>query len=176
MKAYTIRDLSNASGLSRSTLLYYESIGLLKAEERSEAGYRLYSDKSITRLRQICTYRDAGVPLSEIARILESGGDDAKGTIFTKTLAALNQKACEIQKHQTQIAALLSRKTQQGTLLSRTDKDSAMVSITMFGLDRAIFEHIEQIITDHSRHKAILQMCGFADAEITRMHNILEHQ
>ena len=67
---YTIRELCKRSGLSRTALLYYESIGLLTAEARSESNYRLYSDDSAERLEKICTYRDAGVPLAEIVQIL----------------------------------------------------------------------------------------------------------
>jgi len=63
---YTIKELCAKSGLSIATLLYYESIGLLSAEGRSNSNYRLYSDASIKRLERICTYRDAGVPLNDI--------------------------------------------------------------------------------------------------------------
>jgi len=52
---YTIRKLCERSGLSRTALLYYESIGLLEAEGRSESNYRLYSDVSAERLEKICT-------------------------------------------------------------------------------------------------------------------------
>jgi len=40
---YRIRELAGLFGLSRSTLLYYDRIGLLSPSARSESGYRLYS-------------------------------------------------------------------------------------------------------------------------------------
>jgi len=50
----TVTRLARACGLSRTTVLYYESIGLLKPGLRSAGNYRLYSEKDLERLRQIC--------------------------------------------------------------------------------------------------------------------------
>ena len=66
---YTISQLGAMFGLSRSTLLYYDSLGLLRPSARSEAGYRLYSDDDCTRMRQIVLFRGLGVPLSKIAAL-----------------------------------------------------------------------------------------------------------
>ena len=94
---YTIRELCKRSGLSRTALLYYESIGLLTAEARSESNYRLYSDKSAERLEKICTYRDAGVPLAEIVQILSHENSEER-EILERTLQMLNVKAKEIKE------------------------------------------------------------------------------
>jgi DNA-binding transcriptional MerR regulator len=45
MKTYSISKLARAFGLSRSTLLYYDRIGLLAASGRTGSGYRCYSEK-----------------------------------------------------------------------------------------------------------------------------------
>ena len=50
---YTIGQLVKRYGLSRSTLLYYDRIGLLSASARSDANYRLYTDKDLQRMSQI---------------------------------------------------------------------------------------------------------------------------
>ena len=42
---FLITELAREFGLSRSTLLYYNRIGLLRPAGRSMAGYRLYSTK-----------------------------------------------------------------------------------------------------------------------------------
>jgi len=60
---YQITTLAKASGLSRSTLLYYDRIGLLCPSGRSAAGYRLYSARDKERLALICSYRQAGLAL-----------------------------------------------------------------------------------------------------------------
>ena len=50
---------------------YYEEIGLLVASERSDAGHRLYADADVERLYRICLLRRLGLPLGEIARVLD---------------------------------------------------------------------------------------------------------
>src|ERR1044071_7203705 len=74
MKTWSISKLARAFGLSRSTLLYYDRIGLLKPSGRTGAGYRHYSQKDFRRLQRICQFREAGLPLKDIARVLSSGG------------------------------------------------------------------------------------------------------
>ena len=59
----TIGRLARRFSLSRSTLLYYDSIGLLRPSGRSPANYRLYTERDRRRLELICRYREAGVPM-----------------------------------------------------------------------------------------------------------------
>ena len=67
----TISALARRHGLSRSTLLYYDRIGLLKPSGRSASGYREYTDREEERLGQICLYRRTGLSLAEIRRLLD---------------------------------------------------------------------------------------------------------
>ncbi len=69
---YSISRLAGQFNLSRSTLLYYAKIGLLKASGRSPSKYRIYSEADRMRLEQICMYRQMGISLSEIKEILDS--------------------------------------------------------------------------------------------------------
>ena len=72
---YTIGQLAKRFGLSRSTLLYYDAIGLLPASTRSASGYRLYTEQAVQRMTHIQTFRDAGLPLETIRTLLASGTD-----------------------------------------------------------------------------------------------------
>jgi len=64
---YKIEEVANACGLTKRTIRYYEEIGLLFPPDRSEGGYRLYSDKHIERLKQILMARDVlGASLQEL--------------------------------------------------------------------------------------------------------------
>jgi len=105
---YTIRDLCRISKLSRSTILYYDSLGLLKPTERSTANYRIYSDKSLEVLRKICLYREAGVSLADIGLIIvASDNDDAKIQVLENTLTHLNDLAYTVQKRQILVIDML---------------------------------------------------------------------
>lgn len=53
MKTFRITELGKRFGLSRSTLLYYDRIGLLQPSGRTEAGYREYTRSDADRLERI---------------------------------------------------------------------------------------------------------------------------
>ena len=72
MRSLTIRALANKFGLSRSTLLYYDRMGLLCPSGRSEAGYRLYSATDVARLQRLVLYREARLPLERIRQLLDA--------------------------------------------------------------------------------------------------------
>lgn len=67
---YRISQLARMFGLSRSTLLYYDRIGLLRPSGRSRTNYRVYSNADRQRLEQICRYRRTGMSLETIAAVL----------------------------------------------------------------------------------------------------------
>ena len=71
----TVKEVSELTGISIRTLRYYDEINLLKPAKLTEAGYRLYDEKSLKELRQIMFFRELEVPLSEIKAIL--GNPDA---------------------------------------------------------------------------------------------------
>ena len=53
MDTLGIAELAERTGFSRSTLRYYEEIGLLDAPQRTETGYRVYDRGVETRLQFI---------------------------------------------------------------------------------------------------------------------------
>ncbi len=69
---YTINKLAKLAGVSTRTLRYYDEIGLLRPARMSSNGYRVYGQKEVDRLQQILFYRELGVPLEEIKKILSS--------------------------------------------------------------------------------------------------------
>ena len=71
----TIGQLCRRFGLSRSTLLYYDRIGLLHPTGRSASNYRLYSDADVQRMERIIVFRQAGIALAKIGRILDAGAE-----------------------------------------------------------------------------------------------------
>jgi len=105
----TIGQMVNRSGLARSTLLYYDRIGLLRPSGRSRAGYRLYSPADVQRLELIQAYRSAGLALAEIAAVLADPAD-ATAVILERRLQALNGEIRALRRQQEQIIALIRRK------------------------------------------------------------------
>ncbi len=105
----TVSKLARRCGLSRSTLLYYESIGLMKPVLRSNGNYRCYADKDLKRLQQICTYRDAGLKLEDIRVILDRPENDAS-SVLKRRLVELNAEIETLRGHQGAILKLLQAK------------------------------------------------------------------
>ena len=74
----TVKEVSKLAGVSIRTLQYYDSIGLLKPAEYTEAGYRLYDDTALERLQQIMLFKELEFPLKEIKEIIDAPGFDRK--------------------------------------------------------------------------------------------------
>lgn len=67
-----VKEVSDLSGVSVRALHHYDSIGLLKPDQTTEAGYRLYTKRDLERLQQILFFRELGFPLKQIKQILDS--------------------------------------------------------------------------------------------------------
>lgn len=107
---YTVSRLAQRCGLSRTTLLYYESIGLLKPAARTASNYRRYGEKDAERLRQICVYRDAGLKLEDIRDVLDHPDNDASA-VLTRRLTEINAEIEALRGHQQAILKLLRNKS-----------------------------------------------------------------
>ncbi|HLY19241.1 MAG TPA: MerR family transcriptional regulator [Bryobacteraceae bacterium] len=103
---WTVSKVARQCGLSRGTLLYYESIGLLRAPARSAANYRRYGEADLRRLRQICAYRHAGLTLEDIRAILGRRETDAVA-VLKRRLLALDGEIETLRAHQRAILKLL---------------------------------------------------------------------
>lgn len=106
----TVSKLAERCGLSRGTLLYYESIGLLKPPSRSGANYRRYGERELRRLQQICAYRHAGLTLADIRAILDRRETDAVA-VLKRRLLALDGEIEILRAHQRAILKLLKNES-----------------------------------------------------------------
>lgn len=116
----TVTALARAAGLSRGTVLYYESIGLLRKAKRSGANYRLYGEDDARRLRQICVYRAAGLTLADIRGALVQPADDF-AAILNRRMARIGEEIERLRGQQRAIARMLqqSGKSRRKEMLSK---------------------------------------------------------
>ena len=68
---YSIQEVSQKTGLTAHTLRYYEKEGLLNGVERSQGGFRQYTDEDLEALGLICCLKNTGMSLQEIARFVQ---------------------------------------------------------------------------------------------------------
>lgn len=138
---WTVSQLARRCSLSRSTLLYYESIGLLKPASRSAANYRRYGEQELRQLEQICLYRNAGLKLSDIRSIVSRSGGDAE-QILRRRLVELNGEIQTLRTHQRAILRLIQNK-------------NAFRKVKIMTKERWI---------------AIMKASGFSEADMRRWH------
>ncbi|WP_426567096.1 MerR family transcriptional regulator [Angustibacter sp. McL0619] len=77
------------AGVSIRTLHHYDQIGLLRPSGRTDAGYRLYGDADLERLRDVLAYRELGFSLEQVAELL----DDPRAN----TAAHLREQHCLVR-------------------------------------------------------------------------------
>ncbi len=68
---YSIKEVSEKTGLSAHTLRYYEREGLLSGVERTSGGFRQYTDSDLEALWLICCLKNTGMSLQEITRFVK---------------------------------------------------------------------------------------------------------
>ncbi|MCL6245248.1 MULTISPECIES: Cu(I)-responsive transcriptional regulator [Acinetobacter] len=97
-----IGQAAKASGISAKMIRYYESIGLLNNAQRTDAGYRVYSEADIKTLSFLRHARDLGFSSEQMKDLLELWKNQSRQSVEVKALAlkhiqTLNQKIADLQ-------------------------------------------------------------------------------
>ncbi len=74
----TVGQTAALVGVSVRTLHHWDEIGLVVPAARSWAGYRLYGPDDVARIHRVLVYRETGMTLAEVARVLDDPGADAE--------------------------------------------------------------------------------------------------
>ena len=80
-REYQISRLAELAGVTVRTLRYYDEIGLLNPARRTDSGYRVYGETEVLRFQQILLYRSLGLPLDEIAKLMNDEDFDSRESL-----------------------------------------------------------------------------------------------
>ncbi len=163
---YTIGQLARRFGLSRSTLLYYDSIGLLEATGRTASNYRSYSEEDLKRLEHICIYRQARVPLEDIKEILD-GSENTMAAVLEKHLVILNRQIKQLRDQQHVIFQLL-KNSELVKSLGVMNKETWITLSRAAGLDDEMMSnwHVQFERISPEGHQDFMESLGINPEEI----------
>lgn len=106
-----IGEAARASGVTAKMIRHYESIGLLPAARRTDAGYRVYGEPDVRVLQFIHRGRALGFSLDRIANLLALWQDKDRASADVRRLAQehigeLERKIAELQAMKRTLQAL----------------------------------------------------------------------
>ncbi|MHB8330749.1 MAG: heavy metal-responsive transcriptional regulator [Candidatus Dormibacteria bacterium] len=102
--AMRIGELAERAGTSVKTIRYYDRIGVLRPEERSESGYRLYGEDALDRYRFVRAAQAVGLRLGEIREIIALR--DLGETPCAFVVDLIGRRAAELDAQIADLAAL----------------------------------------------------------------------
>lgn len=127
-----IGQVAQRTGLAVSAIRYYESIGLVKPVDRSEAGYRLYDSQCVERILFIRKAQQSGLELDEIAELLNLQGRTFSPEVCKNVQSLIQHRRAElndrIQQMQQMDRAL--KKLEQSCEATGTEFCPAISSLT----------------------------------------------
>lgn len=132
---YTVQKLGKLAGISTRTLRYYDEIGILKPARINSSGYRIYGQGEVDRLQQILFYRELGVSLDNIKKIVTAPSFDG---------------AQALREHREK---LLEKRAQLEVLIANVEKTIALTEGRLDMSDQEKFEGFKQKMIDDNEKK-----------------------
>jgi len=166
---FTVTKLARRCGLSRTALLYYESIGLMPPPPRSGGNYRRYGDADVERLLQIRAYRNAGLKLEDIRALLKMGSDtrsSGAATVLRKRLVELDAEIGTLRAHQQAIFRLLEHKALGKAKMITKEKWVSIMKGCGFTEDQMHRWHAEFERSAPEEHQEFLEFLHIPQQEI----------
>lgn len=163
---YTIGQVAKKYSISRSTLLYYDSIGLLSPSDRSSSNYRLYSESDLIKMRKISHFRETGMSLSSIAHILEKDNNKICVALEDR-LFKINEDIQKLRLQQKLIVQTLKSKrlTKHTRIMTKKSWVSLLKTTGLSDTDMEKW-HIEFEKIAPEAHQDFLESLGIKEEEI----------
>lgn len=114
LRMLRIGQLAAQTGFPPKTLRYYEDVGLLRPDSRSDSGYRLYDEAAVERLRFVRRAQAVGLHLDDIRRIMEISDEgrvpcDHVVAVVDRELEKIDEQLKRLRQFRTGLLGLKSR-------------------------------------------------------------------
>lgn len=108
---HTIGSVSRESGVHIETIRYYERIGLIPRQQRSNSGRRIYDPQDRQRLSFIRRCRELGFSLDDIRSLLDLAGSNDRTCQEVKDLteahlASVRSRLSDLKRMEASLKAL----------------------------------------------------------------------
>lgn len=103
---YRIAEAAELSGFAPTTLRFYEDEGVLAPAARSAAGYRMYGDRDVERLRLVARAKELGCTLEEIKGLVEAWDADDCAPVKHQLRDLVASKAVEVDRRIAELGEL----------------------------------------------------------------------
>lgn len=164
----TITELARRCNVSRTTILYYERAGLLKAQ-RASNGYRTYGNKELERLKSIVSYRSYGVPVSEIALLLESENEHEQEQLLRNQFNALEDEIQRLRNQQKAILTTLNQSTNNEPDILTKERWTELMAASGLSNEDMTNWHIQFESMEPDAHQRFLASLGIDEDEIAEI-------
>ena len=171
---YTIGDLVKSFNISRSTILYYDRLGLLSPTKRGDNNYRLYDEVEVAKLDKIIMYRDLGVPLLKIINLLEV--DNSKTSeILVSRLNKIQKDIIHLKRQEGLILEVLRQEVIEGKNTSFTKESWTELLLKLGYKEKDWIKWHKEFETDSPKeHNKFLRSLGMSEDEISKLLNIIK--
>lgn len=144
---YSIKQASDLLKVNANAIRFYEKKGLV-SPQRSDSGYRQFSDQEMNKLQLILTYRKMGFSLEAIQTLTADHKERNQLTLYAKQYTYLNEHIQAMQKIREvlgeSIEGLLSPNIEaaQGTFLTdQMKKTASIIEASNLWKDQWGFDH-----------------------------------
>ncbi|HXA53138.1 MAG TPA: MerR family transcriptional regulator [Candidatus Acidoferrum sp.] len=162
---FTVTRLARECNLARSTVLYYESIGLLRRPRRSRGNYRVYTDKDLEQLRLICLYRESGLTLDDIRSLRDAPRNDARD-VLGRRMVEIGHAIERMREHQRAIARLLNTREMRNRRMITKQKWTSIMAGAGFSEEDMRRWHEEFEKSAPEEHQEFLEFLHIPSDEI----------
>ena len=130
-----IGEFAERASTSVKTIRYYDRVGVLRPEQRSESGYRLYGEDALDRYRFVRAAQAVGLRLGEIREILalRDRGETPCGFV----VELIGRRAAELDARIAELVALRDELRRLGRRARHLDPRTCDPSLICHVIDPA---------------------------------------